>query len=695
MYHSDRQPNSQGQSYKKEFVLRAWGMGYNLIPLSGKFPPCTPWKRYQTERVTPEGIVAWGKNQFTRKNGGTFSVPILNFALLTGVKPYSDAPALVVVDPDNDEAEALVRSRCPETPVRQQTGRGGWHHVYRRPPVEAHAYIPNRQKTWIDGKQYDLDIRADGGYIVAPGSEHPDTHRIYTEVTPWTVELVAQAPVYDPAWLPCEGERNEPPPPQVYRYRDDPLDGDELTLRQEMAWEWLRERPCSVQGEGADNQCFRYAMCLTHGFGLLPEEALPVFLRWGQRPGHVDKHGGYYAWTRQELTHKLSNAVQRPDYLGEGYLLPVDDSKISLYVPEFEAAPSANGRAGPRGADEIVEEVASTVLGERLKKPKTLEGWADLKARARDKPPVPLIDGLLFRGDTHFISSLPWVGKSTLVGPAIAAVCQGTPFLGRETKKGKVAFINSDLTPDDLVEARIRLGVTDEAAMYENYFQHCPDNLPAPMKVTDETNYLLDWLEKHGPFAWVVVDTFRTAFLAGAEKGVENDTAIIKYVQPFRVYGKRTGTTFSFLTHNNRTNDTMAGAAILQGCSDAIWVLHREEGSCVLDFHGKNRRTEFITLHIQQLESGELDLATAPQQDDKGEIKMSQFVALFGSFNEGGKTVEQVFKDNKVWFHANDWKSFPTAKVKAGEAKRRALLVENPQDAELPVNKPRRYYPKP
>ena len=126
----------------------------------------------------------------------------LNFALLTGAAPWSDDnPGIVVIDPDDERAEAIARRYCPETPMIQRTGNGGVHWAYRRPDIER---VANRQKTLIGGETFNLDIRGDGGYIVCPGSVHPRTGKLYEEETPWTLDLLMQCPVYDPAWLPCE-----------------------------------------------------------------------------------------------------------------------------------------------------------------------------------------------------------------------------------------------------------------------------------------------------------------------------------------------------------------------------------------------------------------------------------------------------------------------------------------------------------
>jgi hypothetical protein len=180
-------------------------MGFNLIPMNGK-KPCVEWKPYQTQRVTPVKIKEWTQGRFPTKDGTKLWKPeILNFAMLTGAMPWSDDdPGIVVIDPDDEVADEIVKKHCPPTPMIQWTGSEHMHRVYRRPSVEDVPYIPNRQKTWIDGVQYNLDVRGDGGYIMAPGSIHSNTGRLYREEVPWTLDLLMQSPVYDPTWLTCE-----------------------------------------------------------------------------------------------------------------------------------------------------------------------------------------------------------------------------------------------------------------------------------------------------------------------------------------------------------------------------------------------------------------------------------------------------------------------------------------------------------
>ncbi len=295
-------------------------MEYNLIPVNGKNPPCVPWKRWATERVSVEQFVEWSRRRFLSSQGHLWLLAqsaVLNWAIPTGLKPYSDSPALVVVDSDDDEAEALVASRCPTTLAMQRTPGGGWHRVYRRP--QAPEYISIRQGTVIGGKKYKIDIRADMGYFLAPGSICPKRGTSYQWCQPWSLEMFSALPEYDLNWLPDErstrtrrgqGRDREPSPSLC-------LDHDEavklpvllpLPLRLDAARRYVGRCRGAQQGKGADSYCFALAMALCWGFAMPAQDAYDMLHAWGQKEDNVDDLGRYYPWSPVEVWHKIDNA---------------------------------------------------------------------------------------------------------------------------------------------------------------------------------------------------------------------------------------------------------------------------------------------------------------------------------------------------------------------------------------------------
>ncbi len=130
--------------------------GWSVLPLCprGKRPAVSSWQEYQSRRATGEEIQAWWRE-----------APDANIGVVTGA-----ISGLVVLDIDGAEAVKYARQRgVPLTPAAE-TGKG-WHVYFAHPG----GSVPNAVA--LDGIK-GLDVRADGGYVVAPPSVHP-SGRVY------------------------------------------------------------------------------------------------------------------------------------------------------------------------------------------------------------------------------------------------------------------------------------------------------------------------------------------------------------------------------------------------------------------------------------------------------------------------------------------------------------------------------------
>lgn len=282
--------------------MQLYSCGYSLIPLSRESKkPLVKWKQYQERQPTPTEV----KN-FAFKN--------CNWALLTGESPEPAANnpravGIVVLDADDEEAIDLVESRCPTTPIRADTPSGGRHYYYRRPDQE----IRNTQFVEYLRRSYRLDIRGDGGYVVAPGGIKRDGRR-YTATCPITPANLAHCPEYDPSWLDQEQKQK----PQVKRGSVATYVATDQKARQ--AERWLEGTPGAEQGKGADNYAFALATKLVHGFLLDEETAVDLFYDWGQRSDQRDRYGSYYPWSLAEIRHKIGSALSA-DYESPGDMI--------------------------------------------------------------------------------------------------------------------------------------------------------------------------------------------------------------------------------------------------------------------------------------------------------------------------------------------------------------------------------------
>ncbi len=114
--------------------------GVSIIPVGKNKIPLISWKEFQERRATPDEVDLWFKNY-----------PNAQLGIVTG--KISD---LSVVDIENGGDPSFL----PSNTTIVKTGGGGWHYYYKYSP-EASTKARIRPL---------VDLRSDGGYVVAPGS---------------------------------------------------------------------------------------------------------------------------------------------------------------------------------------------------------------------------------------------------------------------------------------------------------------------------------------------------------------------------------------------------------------------------------------------------------------------------------------------------------------------------------------------
>jgi hypothetical protein len=150
--------------------------GWSVIPLRprDKRPALSSWADYQSRRATEEEIREWWDRW-----------PNANIGLVTGA-----VSGLIVLDLDGPEAADLAKRQGVPPTVIATTGKG-WHVYFTHPgqPVQNAASLNG-----VKG----LDLRGDGGYVVAPPSVHPSGRR-YTWAKGRSPDDLPLAPC--PEWL--------------------------------------------------------------------------------------------------------------------------------------------------------------------------------------------------------------------------------------------------------------------------------------------------------------------------------------------------------------------------------------------------------------------------------------------------------------------------------------------------------------
>jgi hypothetical protein len=189
---SETQPTAPAQSDADRLVALGlhplWlAMPAHGVPQSGKAPiGGKGWQSHPWDSVAP-------RQPFVGANLG----------VQTGY--VEGAPVQVVVlDCDSPEALAWANTNVPSTPMVTITGKGE-HRFYKRPAAEEPGSVGGKVKlklTESDGSTHtlDLDVKGDGGQVVAAPSIHYSGHQ-YREAAEWTPELLASIPVWNPQWV--------------------------------------------------------------------------------------------------------------------------------------------------------------------------------------------------------------------------------------------------------------------------------------------------------------------------------------------------------------------------------------------------------------------------------------------------------------------------------------------------------------
>lgn len=256
--------------------------------------PVLAWKRYQHERPTIADLEHW------------FTSAPMNLAVCTG-----HLSGVVVIDVDGDDGLAWAAESLPDTPWITTTAKG--RHLWFQHPG---GLVPNRVR--LPGVP--VDVRGDGGFVVAPGSQHRSG--VWYHCTGDWTQPRSHLPLFNPAWLPTSFA----PPERVtnktlrcdggFPAADKPMRGvpshamerlpagiadpaAALELRLRRARAYLGAMPLPEIGQGSDNLTFVAACRLVRGFGLSATDAEWLLWDWcGHRPG----------WDRDWIAQKVRSA---------------------------------------------------------------------------------------------------------------------------------------------------------------------------------------------------------------------------------------------------------------------------------------------------------------------------------------------------------------------------------------------------
>jgi hypothetical protein len=163
------QENNNRAETNTQCLIEYFNQNWTVIPLKSKSknPAIAGWREYAGSTVSQ-----WGKwmKRFLSAN--------------VGITTGTPSKIIVVdVDPRNGGDETMRQLHLPPT-YMVKTGGGGWHYYYLWP----------YKKDAPNGTDYlsGIDIKGDGGFVVAPPSIHDKTFREYEAIT--RIEDIVEAP---------------------------------------------------------------------------------------------------------------------------------------------------------------------------------------------------------------------------------------------------------------------------------------------------------------------------------------------------------------------------------------------------------------------------------------------------------------------------------------------------------------------
>ena len=307
-------------------LLGALAYAYSGIPVF----PCNNLKRPLTghgfkDATTNEDIIreCWSKN------------PDAWLGIPTG-----KASGLLALDIDvknnagGEESLRKMVEKHGQLPLTRvvQTQSGGYHYYFKHVPG-----VRNSAGKIAPG----IDIRAEGGYIIAPPSHGYSfiacsEETLVADAPEWLVQLAAPKPVPVPEIV-ITDERQYPV-------------GDGI----ERARKYLAKMPAAVSGSGGHAATYAAAVAMVHWFELSESDALGLMLS-------DYNHKCYPPWTKKELAHKVSDAAKNPHDKPKGYLLNASLNKQMSVTVSLDVQTEAERHLGKPLAECDIKHAAIVV----------------------------------------------------------------------------------------------------------------------------------------------------------------------------------------------------------------------------------------------------------------------------------------------------------------------------------------------
>ena len=414
-----------------EAALKYAQNGFRVLPLrpKGKEPLIKGWvKKASTDK---EKIQTWWEDNSD-----------INIGLLTGHNS-----GFFVVDIDGPKGEQSLsefeaeHGKLPKT-LEQKTGReGGGRHLFFKTPTVL-PWEPDKKRVGCRTSVLPgVDVKGEGGYVVAPPSIHPDTGQQYSWVNGPDV-LIVKAPQALLQLIEKKPSKAQDQEKQLDSQPVEPrLPDNDITDRARL---YLAKCDPAVQGEAGHGKLLWAAQVLVRGFKLDDNTALSLL--WAEfNPRCNPPWDAGDPADVKDFERKVTEARKLPSEKPDGWLLndyglqPLTDEEMAIAREQMS-----------QGLLSGVEKKLQPEFGEF-----EVRTLADLKTPPDDDPQELLRYGFLRRGGGGLIVGPTGVGKSSLIMQMALCWTSGKPACGIEPHGPlNILIIQAENDDGDLAEMR-------------------------------------------------------------------------------------------------------------------------------------------------------------------------------------------------------------------------------------------------
>jgi hypothetical protein len=466
--------------------------------------------------------------------------PWANLAIATGA-----ASGIVVLDVDTDKGGtgSLVQLESEVGPLQgtltSHTGGGGVHLVYRHPGVP----VKTRARAFGPG----LDIRGDGGYIVAPPSRH-----ISGDGYAWD-DLAVPIAHFPAALSERLNARQVQVPSTVVPLRRPGSGGTPygLTALQGLVDELLAA-PEGARNDTLNRVTYRVARLIAGG-ELEGDQTLTVI---GDAAAGIGLVASEIRATIQSATQagttKPASAPPRahpvPHTQRDHTSAPADDW----------APPTEEPSADDAGKQELS-------LGQQL-----AQRLLSASELASMPPPTWLVDDVLGVATLAVLYGKPGSGKSFLALDWALSVAAGMPWNGREVHGGTVLYVAAEGVGGLGIRVRAwteTFGVSLHEVDDIQFF-------PTAINLLDATRRqaLIEMAMTLDP-TLVIIDTLARSMVGGDENSTRDVGLAIDTADAVRA---ATAATVLVVHHTSKGGETYRGSSSIEGAADTMILVEAE-----------------------------------------------------------------------------------------------------------------------